>query len=385
MLPWGPEPEDPGIAADRQLAEEHGATFTRSDRGKLALNSMYFVARFARPGDVLYEPGESSFYAYDGERGVWRKRTTATLKVEMAEELKEYADALYGEDRTQIVNARNERFLSGLVGLLQGHVEERDAFTREHGVVHVSNGMLHLNTDPASLRPFAASYYSRNVAPVAYDLAAECPRFRRELLESALAPDDVSLVQRYAGACLLGRNLAQKILVLTGTAGGGKSTLVEILERLLGIENMGQLRTEHLHERFETARFIGKQLLTGKDVEGRFLEAKGAHALKALVGHDLLDAERERSNDSFPVRGDFSVVITCNSRLRVRLDGDADAWRRRLLLVRYERPKPERPERDFAGRLLPAGRRREIDARPRFYSLAWLRRADAPDSDDFLP
>ena len=34
---------------------------------------------------------------------------------------------------------------------------------------------------------------------------------------------------------------------------------------------------------------------------------------------------------------------------------------------------------------LPAGRRREIDARPRFYSLAWLRRADEPDSDDFLP
>ena len=74
--------------------------------------------------------------------------------------------------------------------------------------------------------------------------------------------------------------------------------------------------------------------------------------MKALVGHDLLDAERKGSNASCPVRGDFGVVITCNSRLRVRLDGDADAWRRRLLIVRYERPKPERPERDFANRLL---------------------------------
>ena len=85
---------------------------------------------------------------------------------------------------------------------------------------------------------------------------------------------------------------------------------------------------------------------------GRFLEESGAHALKALVGHDLLDGERKGSNASFPVRGDFSVIVTCNSRLKVRLDGDADAWRRRLLIVKYERPKPNRPERDFASILI---------------------------------
>jgi phage/plasmid-associated DNA primase len=100
------------------------------------------------------------------------------------------------------------------------------------------------------------------------------------------------------------------------------------------------------------ARFLGKTLLTGKDVAGRFLEERGAHVLKALVGHDLLSAERKGSNADFQVRGDFAVVITCNSRLRVKLDGDADAWRRRLLIVPYERPKPERPEREFATRLL---------------------------------
>ena len=236
--------------------------------------------------------------------------------------------------------------------MLRGHVEQREAFTREHGIVHVANGMLHLRDNPPSLLDFDPCYRSRNAAPVAYDPEAECPRFRRELLESALDADDVSLVQRYAGALLLGRNLAQKILVLVGTAGGGKSTLLEIIERIIGLENIGQLRTELLRERFEIARFIGKTLLTGKDVEGRFLEAEGASKLKALVGHDLLDAERKGSNASFQVRGDFGVVITCNSRLRVKLDGDADAWRRRLLIVKYERPKPEQPERDFAARLL---------------------------------
>ena len=340
------------MVADRQLVAKHGAPFTRSDKGKLTLNPPYFVARFARPGDVLFEPSEGCFYAYQPETGLWRKRTVAALKIEFAEELKQYADALPPTSGEQIVNARTDGFLSSLVGLLQGHVETREAFTREHGVVHVANGMLHLRDKPPSVLDFGPYYFSRNAAPVAYDPAAECPRFRHELLESALAPDDVSLVQRYAGACLLGQNLAQKILVLTGTAGGGKSTWLEILERILGVDNVGEIRTEHLGERFETARFLGKQLLTGKDVQGRFLEEKGAHKLKALVGHDLLDTECKGSRDDFKLRGNFAVVITCNSRLRVRLDGDADAWRRRLLIVRYERPKPERPERDFAGRLL---------------------------------
>lgn len=350
--PWTPEPEDAGLLADQELVEQHGEPYTVSKTGKLTLNPMHFVARFARSGDTIHSPEEGSFYGYNSSNGAWQRRTEASLKIELAEELKLYADTQAPGDAKQIINARTAPTLTGMVGLLQGLVEERGAFVRQPGVLHLRNGMLHLDGHEPELHPFAPEYRSRNATPVAYDPAASCPRFRRELLESALGADDVSLVQRYAGACLLGRNVAQKMLVLTGTAGGGKSTLLEIIEKLLGIENVGQLRTEHLSKQFEIARFVGRLLLTGKDVPGRFLEEAGAHALKALVGHDLLDAERKNSNDNVPLRGDFSVIITCNSRLRVRLDGDADAWRRRLLIVKYERPKPERPERDFAGRLL---------------------------------
>jgi P4 family phage/plasmid primase-like protien len=352
VLPWESTAKELAILLERRLVEQHGAAFTASATGRLALNAMYFVARYAQEHEVLYEPSENGFYSYKTGSGLWRPQTTAAIKVQFAEDLKAYADAQGKAAGEQIVNARNDKFLGGLVSLLQGHVEQREAFTREAGVVHVSNGMLHLDADPVWLRLFDAGYRSRNAAPVAYDPAADCPRFRSALLDSALDPDDVSLVQRYAGALLLGRNLAQKILALIGTAGGGKSTLVEIIERIIGLENVAQLRTDLLIERFEVARFLGKTLLTGKDVAGRFLEERGAHVLKSLVGHDLLSAERKGSNADFQVRGDFGVLITCNSRLRVKLDGDADAWRRRLLIVKYERPKPEQPERDFANRLL---------------------------------
>jgi len=40
-------------------------------------------------------------------------------------------------------------------------------------------------------------------------------------------------------------------------------------------------------------------------------------------------------------------VITCNSRLRFRLEDDDDAWRRRLMIVRYERPPVTKRIPDF--------------------------------------
>ncbi len=50
--------------------------------------------------------------------------------------------------------------------------------------------------------------------------------------------------------------------------------------------------------------------------------------------------------------GTFNIVVTCNSRLRVRLEGDVGAWRRRLLFVAYEKPAPEKRILDFDKPLL---------------------------------
>ena len=141
-------------------------------------------------------------------------------------------------------------------------------------------------------------------------------------------------------------------MLIVGTPGGGKSTILEIIEAIIGPANVCQLRTEHLSERFELSRFLRKTMLSGKDVPGHFLQTEGAHVLKALVGHDLLSAERKGSNREFQLRGEFGVAVSCNSRLRVKLDGDVDAWRRRLLIIRYEKPKPSKRILDFAKTLL---------------------------------
>ena len=180
--------------------------------------------------------------------------------------------------------------------------------------------------DKADFVSFSPEFYSRNQSPILFDENAQCPRFLDELLYPATTSEDAILIQKYTGLCLLGNNLIQRLLILDGEAGRGKSTISLIIQGLVGLNNVTELRTKHLAERFEVYRYLKKTLLIGVDVPGDFLSQKGAYVLKALVGGDWMSAEQKGGTRSFQLQGNYCVVITSNSRLQVRLDGDIGAW-----------------------------------------------------------
>ena len=184
-----------------------------------------------------------------------------------------------------------------------------------------------------------------------FDPAANCPRFLSELLMPAVHPDDAVLLQKMAGQCLLGTNLTQRFVILDGEPGRGKSQYGIVLQALIGRENVTQLRTDHLNERFELFRMLMRTLLVGVDVDANFLSSKGAPVIKGLVGGDWFDAEQKGGTGSFQFQGKFNILMTSNCRLKVKLQGDVGAWRRRMLIVRYEAPAPKKKIPDF-GELL---------------------------------
>jgi P4 family phage/plasmid primase-like protien len=151
--------------------------------------------------------------------------------------------------------------------------------------------------------------------------------------------EDAQLLQLMGGLYLTGRNSWQKLLILTGTGGAGKGTLARIFQHLVGMENVKQLRTHLLDDRFELDNLDQVSLLVGSDVEGDFLSCKGAKVIKALTGGDPLTMEAKggRKRD---VPGEHNILITCNDRLRVKLDGDESAWKRRLLIIQFDRLAP---------------------------------------------
>src|SRR4029077_17191114 len=212
------------------------------------------------------------------------------------------------------------------------------------------NGMLRLSDK--TLLPFSPTYRRRNKLAVSFDPEAKCPLFLDTLMCSALDPDEVDLLQRWCGLVLIGENLAQRFLILSGTAGGGKGTFIRVLVGIIGQANVATLRTQLLTERFELGRFLGKTLLYGADVPENFLNQRGASVLKSLTGYDPVTLEFKNSNECPLITCRFNVVVTCNSRLTVHLEGDTEAWRRRLVIVDYHKPKPQQIVADLDRQIL---------------------------------
>lgn len=334
-------------AIERAVANVGSTFIVDKNKEPSALNPMFAPGLFRELNHVLHDALLRQFYEYDPQTGLWVQQTDDTMRRKLADLIFQVG-IQFGKPNIA-AKERTDQKLRGALNNLRSLADSRFD-DRPVGFIHCSNGMLEIKT--GKLHPFGPEYKSRNATPIPWSPDAECPRFFSELLGTALNAQDIKIIQLYAGMALMGRNLAQRILLFTGTAGGGKSQLVIVLEGLIGRTNSTEVRTEHLCDRFEIARLVGKTLLTGKDVPGGFLMTKGASKLKALSGGDSLNTEVKGKMGSDCIDGEFCIVVTSNSRLRVKLDGDTGAWRRRLLIVRYDRPKPTKAIPDFARLLL---------------------------------
>lgn len=339
-------PEDQAL--HDELEKEFGDPLTFSSKGTvMMINEPYWAAfvKYKRGLDKVF----GITWKYVPSNGLWKKVSTEDMNDMIVKTVREYGST---HGLGDLVMKFNEPTCNHVRNFMKN--AETDPFKdRPHNLIHVGNGMVEINGDgTCSLKPFSPDYHSRNQTTIMYDPAAQCPRFKGELLEPMLPQDDIDILQRYCGQCLLGVNITQTFLVLTGTPGGGKGTIVNLIRAIIGGDNCVEMRTEHLGERFELARFIGKTFLTGSDVPSDFLLKKSAGKIKSLCGWDLLCAEIKGVTEPIPMIGNFNMVITANDRLKVNVDGDIGAWRRRMLWITFEQPRPANPIPDFAGVLL---------------------------------
>ena len=172
---------------------------------------------------------------------------------------------------SQLCNARH---LGGVLTHLKGMTQMEGVFSRSREYVHVANGVIELNGASPKLVGFDPKFYSRNLIPIDYKPGAKCPTFIEQLLKP-LPPADVLVLQKLFGMFVSGINFLQKILILQGAPGSGKSQVAAVARQLIGPANCEELRTAHLGDRFELSRYMAKILLIGADVAGDFLNQPG--------------------------------------------------------------------------------------------------------------
>jgi P4 family phage/plasmid primase-like protien len=318
----------------------------------------FFAATLGDDGSpdapTIYLPTEEKFYTYLPTDGIFVHQRDPVLQARLSRLLlycaRECRDGC--ETKALEFRFRDSQNLTGILKKARGLLAEpHDFFSNDlTEFIPCANGMLRLSDK--TLLPFSPTYRRRNKLAVPYDHDAKCPVFLDTLMRPALDPDELDLLQRWCGLALISENLAQRILILIGTPGGGKGTFVRVLTGIIGQINIASLRPELLGERFEIGRFLGKTMLYGADVPENFLNQRGASVLKSLTGYDPVTLEFKNSNESPLITCRFNVIVTCNSRLTVHLEGDTEAWRRRLAIVEYHKAKPKHVIADLDRQIL---------------------------------
>jgi P4 family phage/plasmid primase-like protien len=315
---------------DHPVYEEHGQAVVLAGK-KPKFNETAVAHRFGQESLVHFDEKRQGFIQYDAKHGLWLACSDNGINKQIVAFLKTVA-AEYG--RPEMCHELTTRTLTSIASMVKC-VRPAPVVEPGEGLFKVGNGVLDLRQNPPKLLANDPRYGFRTGCAVNYSPKAECPEFKKQLLGLALAPEDISLTQRYFGSILLGPNHCHRILALQGDAASGKTTLLTILEQMLGLDQVAELRVQHLAERFEFAAFQGKRILVGKDLPSDTLSRPAARHVKALVGGDALQSEEKYVPGREPLQGNFHVLLTSNKGLRICLDGDEEAWRRRLLVVPF--------------------------------------------------
>ena len=333
--------QQPTEAAEKEndiaeLIKEYGYFVERDSKGiPNKLNELFFAAYVVQKNKLAVDQ-INLWRKYNSETGVWEELKACVLKPLIAKELLNFSRSY---NIPEIAKMGNNKNCTAIFSFMEGIANHSNEFKQQRRIKHLKNGVLVFEDDGSwHLEPFSEDFYSIVRTELEYDPSAQCPMFFENFLGTAMCQDDMDVLQRYVGQCLFGENIMQRFLLLTGTAKGGKSTLVNLIKKLISQSNCTGLRLKHIESRFETARYMGKSLLTATDETSDFLNSSGAYMIKSLTGGDWIPAEIKGSNEQFEVLGKFNILISSNADLTVNLDSDVAAWRRRLLWIRYDNP-----------------------------------------------
>ncbi len=302
-----------------RLAEERAAVSPEKDpppewlaEGKV--NEVAFCQGLLRDTPMICYKG--SFFTVDGRIGDER-----SLKKQIYEKLKPW------------VKQGLSKKVDGLLEVLRAEAHtETLPLTPDR--IHLDNGTLFLDGRFTEEKEFC-----RNRLPVCYRPNAPEPKRWLSFTEDLLEPEDVLTLQEYMGYCLIPTTKAQKMLMIVGQGGEGKSRIGSVLRAIFGDSMANGSLAKVETNRFARADLEHMLVMVDDDMK---LEAlPQTNYLKLIITADLpLDLEK-KSRQSY--QGELCVRFICfgNGSIKALYDRSHGFFRRQIILT-AKRKDPDR-------------------------------------------
>jgi putative DNA primase/helicase len=283
-------------------------------------------------------------YYYDEKRGIFVPGAESIIK-SILEEKFGYADPT---DPYSISLTNHE------VSEYFGHIQrrtyiDRNDFDPDIEWISTENCMVNLLTGES--RTFDPEFMCTTCIPVKFDNSPEtkttqlaesailgsaavgpCPRIIKFLYD-IVAPEDVEVILDFIAYCLWRYYKFHVWLLFNGAGQNGKSTLINLIEALLGKHNVsGESLQRLLDNRFSVANLFHKLANVDADLSGDALKNTGI--LKKLTGNDLFPAENKFERP-FYFKSHAKLIFSCNEMPKT--EDITDAFFRRLIIINFNK------------------------------------------------
>lgn len=289
------------------------------------INEAIFCQEFLGTHHLIYT--ENAFFTIDG-----RMVDETPLK-----------SAIYDALAPYIVTSVTRKITS-IIELLKitAHVPN---FRPQEDRIHVANGTLHLDGTFTETKDEIV----RSRFPVSYNPSAGTPDRWLQYLNELLHPEDIVTLQEFIGYALIPSTAAQKMMVIKGNGGEGKSQIGTVLARMFGCNAKDGSIGKVSENRFARADLEHVLLMIDDDM--RMEALKQTNYVKSLVtAQGKMDLER-KGKQSYQGYLYARLLAFSNGDLQALYDRSDGFFRRQLILTTKEKSPARTDDPHLADKL----------------------------------
>lgn len=293
-------------------------------------------------------------YIYDEPSGTYKADPDGK---QIKRRIRSYLDREFIEDK--IINAIYNLILSdSKLSISCDRINNRPRHW-----IHFKNGYYDYKTD--SLHSHNPKYneigvipweYSPSRYPTNYKFVKRGAGILRETVEEPLVfntwlneaipdPEDQRMLFQYLAYGMTLDTSAQKFLLICGPGGTGKSTLLKLIEEIIGKSNVSSVSLQGLQDRFAPAELFLKQANICADIPLTALSE--VDMIKKLTGEDTISADRKFKNP-YTFRSYARLFFSANDIPYIA--EKTNAFYRRMLILKMDH-SPEAVDPDLFDKL----------------------------------
>ena len=211
--------------------------------------------------------------------------------------------------------------------------------------IHVANGTLML--DGGFVEGKTEIVQSR--LSVSYNPNAPAPVLWLHFLDGLLYPEDIPTLQEFIGYCLIPSNKGQRMMVIKGNGGEGKSQIGVVLSSIFGANMKDGSIGKISENRF--ARADLEHILLCVDDDMRMEALRQTNYVKSIVtAQGKMDLER-KGKQSYQGWMFARLLAFSNGDLQALYDRSDGFYRRQLVLTTKEKPMDRADDPDLAEKM----------------------------------